>query len=77
MIRVEQLWFYQSGSRPLTKSFVINLPPSAAPGPNLHIARKSRTSVLKLPAGPSEMKVSWQVTGIRRDPWAQAKSTGH
>ena len=34
----------------LNKEFRYQLTPISAPGPNLHIARKSRTSVLKLPS---------------------------
>ena len=59
-----------------------------APGPNLYIAEEisdvstdyidtndntnSKRSSFKIAGGKSDMKVSWQVTGIRKDPWANA-----
>lgn len=42
------------------------------PAPNLHIAHKVRAGRLKISGGVPGMEVSWQVTGIRRDAWAQA-----
>jgi len=40
--------------------------------PNLHIAQKVTKSVFAIAGGKPGMEVSWQVTGIRRDPYAEA-----
>jgi len=42
----------------------------AAPG--LHIAREITKGRFKIGGGERRMRVSWQVTGIRKDVWAQA-----
>ena len=41
-----------------------------APGPNLHIAQKMSGNRFKIAGGPAGAEVSWQVTGIRQDAWA-------
>jgi hypothetical protein len=72
----------------LNKDFRYQLTAIGAPGPNLHIAEEISNSVtsdnyssigickksnrFKIAGGTPGMKVSWQVTGIRRDPWANA-----
>jgi hypothetical protein len=66
----------------LNKDFRYQLTAIGAPGPNLYIAEKisdtttsnknNNNSRFKIAGGASAMKVSWQVTGIRRDPWANA-----
>jgi hypothetical protein len=65
----------------LNKDFRYQLTAIGAPGPNLYIAEeisdtttsnKNNNSHFKIAGGNSGMKVSWQVTGIRRDPWANA-----
>jgi hypothetical protein len=68
----------------LNKDFRYQLTAIGAPGPNLHIAEKisdtttsnknknNNNSRFKIAGGASGMEVSWQVTGIRRDPWANA-----
>jgi hypothetical protein len=72
----------------LNKDFRYQLTAIGAPGPNLHIAEaipedsstnysdsssnNNDGSHFKIAGGTSGMKVSWQVTGIRRDPWANA-----
>jgi hypothetical protein len=69
----------------LNKDFRYQLTAIGAPGPNLYIAEeiseatttsnygsKSNSSRFKIAGGTSGMKVSWQVTGIRKDPWANA-----
>jgi hypothetical protein len=71
----------------LNKDFRYQLTAIGAPGPNLHIAEaipensftnysdssnNNDGSRFKIAGGTSGMKVSWQVTGIRRDPWANA-----
>jgi hypothetical protein len=37
---------------------------------------KNKNSRFKIAGGTSGMKVSWQVTGIRKDPWANANRIG-
>jgi hypothetical protein len=71
----------------LNKDFRYQLTAIGAPGPNLYIAKEisddctnhsnnssknNGNSRFKIAGGNSGMKVSWQVTGIRRDPWANA-----
>jgi hypothetical protein len=72
----------------LNKDFRYQLTAIGAPGPNLHIAEEisdgvtnysnsssgsnNNNSRFKVAGGTSGMKVSWQVTGIRKDPWANA-----
>jgi hypothetical protein len=68
----------------LNKDFRYQLTAIAAPGPNLYIAEEifddaattsnynNNNSRFKVAGGTSGMKVSWQVTGIRKDPWANA-----
>ena len=72
----------------LNKDFRYQLTAIGAPGPNLYIAEeipeattsnygskssnKNNNSSFSIAGGTSGMKVSWQVTGIRKDPWANA-----
>jgi hypothetical protein len=65
----------------LNKDFRYQLTAIGAPGPNLYIAEKisdkttsnkNNNSHFKIAGGTSGMEVSWQVTGIRKDPWANA-----
>jgi hypothetical protein len=42
------------------------------PAPNLHVAREISNNQFNIAGGKSGMKISWQVTGIRKDSWAQA-----
>jgi hypothetical protein len=68
----------------LNKDFRYQLTAIGAPGPNLYIAEKisdmatsnkdkdKNNSRFKIAGGTSGMEVSWQVTGIRKDPWANA-----
>jgi hypothetical protein len=68
----------------LNKDFRYQLTAIGAPGPNLYIAEEisdkttnytsnnNKNSSFKIAGGTSGMKVSWQVTGIRKDPWANA-----
>jgi hypothetical protein len=71
----------------LNKDFRYQLTAIGAPGPNLYIAEeisdavtnfgstgsnKNNNSRFKIAGGRSGTKVSWQVTGIRKDPWANA-----
>ena len=72
----------------LNKDYRYQLTAIAAPGPNLYVAKEiSESSVhytdtandnnhnrssFRIAGGTSGIKVSWQVTGIRKDPWANA-----
>jgi len=40
--------------------------------PNLHVAEEVSENRFKIAGGEEEMKVCWQVTGTRKDPWAAA-----
>jgi hypothetical protein len=53
--------------------FRYQLTPIGTPGPNLYIAEEIASNHFKISGGTSGMKVSWQVTGIRKDAWANAK----
>jgi hypothetical protein len=56
----------------LNKDFRYQLTPVGAPAPNLHIAEEVSGHHFKIAGGPKGLKVSWQVTGIRHDAWADA-----
>ena len=56
----------------LNCDFRYQLTPIGEPAPNLHIAREISNNRFNMAGGKSGMKVSWQVTGIRKDAWAQA-----
>jgi hypothetical protein len=56
----------------LNRDFRYQLTPIGAPGPNLYIAEKVHYSQFKIAGGKPGMEVSWQVTGIRQDVWAEA-----
>lgn len=56
----------------LNTDFRYQLTPIGAAGPNLHIAVELSNLSFKIAGGTAGMKVSWQVTGIRQDAWAQA-----
>jgi len=55
----------------LNRSFRYQLTPIGAPGPNLYIAEEIMGNQFKIAGGSPGMKVSWQVTGIRQDPYAK------
>jgi hypothetical protein len=56
----------------LNKDFRYQLTAIGVPAPNLHIAEKISGNRFKIAGGSSGMEVSWQVTGIRQDPYANA-----
>jgi hypothetical protein len=57
----------------VNKDFRYQLTAIGASGPNLYIEEEiSNNHFFKIAGGKHEMKVSWQVTGIRKDPWANA-----
>ena len=54
----------------LNMDFHYQLTAIGAPGPNLYIAEEISDNRFKIAGGISGMKVSWQVTGIRHDVYA-------
>jgi hypothetical protein len=56
----------------LNKEFRYQLTPIGAPGPNLYIAEPVQNNRFKIAGGTPGLRVSWQVTGIRHDPYAEA-----
>ena len=55
----------------LNRDFRYQLTPIGAPAPDLHIARGVARNLFTIVGGKPRMHVSWQVTGIRQDRWAQ------
>lgn len=60
-------WF-----EPLNQDFRYQLTAIGAPGPNLYIAKEIQGNSFSIAGGTAGMKISWQVTGIRQDAWANA-----
>jgi hypothetical protein len=56
----------------LNRDFRYQLTPIGSPGPNLYIAQEIKDNRFKIGGGQAGMKVSWMVTGIRQDPYANA-----
>jgi hypothetical protein len=56
----------------LNQDFRYQLTAVGAPGPNLHVAEKIRNNAFTIAGGQPGMEVSWQVTGVRHDAWANA-----
>jgi hypothetical protein len=54
----------------LNRDFRYQLTALGAPGPNLYVAAEISGNHFKIGGGTPSGKVSWQVTGIRQDPWA-------
>jgi hypothetical protein len=59
----------------LNRDFDYQLTPIGAPAPDLHIAREIEGNRFEIAGGTPGMKVSWQVTGTRHDPYADAHRT--
>ena len=55
----------------LNKDFKYQLTAIGAPGPNLYIAEKVSGNRFKIAGGTEGMEVSWQITGIRKDAYAE------
>ncbi|MBA4312735.1 MAG: hypothetical protein C0417_08905 [Chlorobiaceae bacterium] len=55
----------------LNKEFRYQLTAIGTSGPNLYIASEVNNNQFKIAGGTSGMKVSWQVTGIRKDAYAE------
>jgi hypothetical protein len=56
----------------LNRDFRYQLTAIGAPGPNLYIESKVADDQFKIAGGTPGSEVSWQVTGIRQDPYATA-----
>jgi hypothetical protein len=56
----------------LNKDFRYQLTAIGTPAPNLYVAEKIFDNRFKIAGGSPGMEVSWQVTGIRQDPFANA-----
>ena len=56
----------------LNRDFRYQLTAIGAPGPNLYVANKISGNQFTIAGGEPGMEVSWQVTGIRKDPYAEA-----
>ncbi len=56
----------------LNRDFRYQLTPLGAPGPNLYIAEEVSGNRFRIAGGTPELRVSWQITGIRKDPYANA-----
>ena len=54
----------------LNRDFRYQLTAIGAPGPNLYVAEKINNNRFKISGGEPATEVSWQVTGIRQDPFA-------
>jgi hypothetical protein len=56
----------------LNSSFRYQLTPIGGAAPSLHVAREVHAGSFRIAGGTPGQKVSWQVTGVRKDAWAQA-----
>jgi hypothetical protein len=56
----------------LNRNFRYQLTAIGAPGPNLYVAQEVKGNTFRIGGGTANMKVSWQLTGIRQDAWANA-----
>ena len=59
-------WFEQ-----LNEEFRYQLTAIGAPAPQLHIAEEIAHGSFRIAGGAPGQRISWQVTGIRKDQWAQ------
>ncbi len=55
----------------LNKEFRYQLTPVGGGAPNLHVATEIDKGTFRIAGGAPGMKVSWQVTGVRNDAYAQ------
>jgi hypothetical protein len=56
----------------LNRDFRYQLTAIGAPGPKLYISEKMKGNRFKIAGGKKGQEISWQVTGIRQDAWANA-----
>jgi hypothetical protein len=55
----------------LNRDFRYQLTPIGAPGPNLYIEQEIHGNQFIVAGGKAGMRVSWMVTGVRQDAWAE------
>jgi hypothetical protein len=55
----------------LNHDFRYQLTPIGGPGPGLYIAEEVNNNRFQIAGGTGGLRVSWQVTGVRKDPWAE------
>jgi hypothetical protein len=60
-------WFKE-----LNGSFRYHLTAIGSPAPDLHVAEEVSDNRFRIAGGAKGTKVCWQVTGIRKDSWAEA-----
>lgn len=56
----------------VNRDFRYQLTAVGGPGPNLYVAKKIEGNTFSIAGGSPGLEVSWQVTGIRQDPYANA-----
>ena len=56
----------------LNRDFRYQLTPIGAAAPSLHVARKVERNEFRIAGGSPGQEISWQVTGIRQDDYANA-----
>jgi hypothetical protein len=56
----------------LNRSFHYQLTSIGSPAPDLHIGSEIENGKFRIAGGRPGSKISWQVTGTRKDPWANA-----
>jgi hypothetical protein len=56
----------------LNTDFRYQLTSLGGPAPNLHVAEELHDNHLTIAGGAAGGRVSWQMTGVRQDPWAKA-----
>jgi len=56
----------------LNTDFTYLLTPISSPAPNLYIKEKMHNNQFTIAGGDPGVKVSWQITGVRKDPYAVA-----
>jgi hypothetical protein len=54
------------------RDFRYQLTAVGAPAPNLHVAKELAKGRFKIAGGRRRMRVCWQLTGVRKDAWADA-----
>jgi hypothetical protein len=59
----------------LNSDFRYQLTAIGGPAPGLHIAEELSNRSFKIAGGTPNGRVSWHVTGVRRDPWAVANTS--
>ena len=61
----------------INKDFRYQLTPVGAPAPGLYIAQEMQSTAagsrFRIGGGPAGLKVSWQVTALRNDPYVQTR----